>query len=155
MSGSSSPLVYITYQAGLTGKISNAQPGVFFYYVQLPAQTSSCFSVEVQQSVAQLNGPLFQVQQAQRSAQVNLYSTDCSSANNLVKNLTMTDGGATFNVCGAVPGRTYIISVKYNTKTIIGAFDPAQTCDYTFKTLRNGVVVDEIDNALHLVKTSK
>jgi hypothetical protein len=145
--------VYITYQAGLTGRISNAQPGVFFYYVQLPAQTSSCFSVEVQQSVAQVDGTLFQVQQAQRKPQVHLYNyDDCSTMDSLIQGTTVTNGGVTFNVCGAVPGRIYIVSVKYNTKTIIGAFDPGQTCDYTFKTLRNGVVVDEIDNALHLVK---
>ena len=98
---------------------------------------------------------MFQVQQAQRKAQVHLYNyADCSTVDNLVKNATVTNGGVTFNVCGAVPGRRYIMSVKYDTKSIIGAFDPAQTCDYTFKTLRNGVVVDEIDNALHLVKTN-
>jgi hypothetical protein len=129
---------------------------VFFYYVQLPARTSSCFLVEVQQTVTPVTGPLFQVQQALRSPQIHLYNyADCSSADNLIKGASVTNGGASFNVCGAVPGRTYVVSVKYNVKSIIGAFDPGQTCDYSFKTLVNGQVVDQITNALHLVKTSK
>ena len=93
-------------------------------------------------------------EQAQRNPQVHLYNyDDCSTLDSLIQGVTVTNGGVAFNVCGAVPGRTYIVSVKYNVRTIVGAFDPGQTCDYTFKTLRNGVVVDEIDNALHLAKT--
>ena len=62
--------------------------------------------------------------------------------------------GVAFDICGATPGRTYIISVKYSVKSIVGEPDPGHTCDYSFKTLRDGVVVDQITNALHLVKTN-
>jgi hypothetical protein len=134
--------------------ISGAQPGVFFYFVQIPAQTNSCFSVRVAQSVNPSNGPLFQVQQAQQAPQVHLYNfADCTPVDNLMKNLQATDGGVALNVCGATAGRTYIMSVKYNVKVIVGQPDPGSTCDYSFTTLRNGVVIDQINNALHLVRT--
>ena len=52
-----------------------------------------------------------------------------------------------------VPGRTYVLSAKYSTSTIVGATPPGVlTCHYDFATKVNGITVDNAQGGLDLVK---
>jgi hypothetical protein len=58
---------------------------------------------------------------------------DC---NNVNATATISGGNATLNVTGATPGVTYIVSVKYDTKSIVGSSTGGglPTVTYTFRS---------------------
>jgi uncharacterized repeat protein (TIGR01451 family) len=126
-SGTASTLGQINYPVS-GGKIGQGiNPGVFFYYakVTVPANTAVTV-VESQNNTA----ALFQIHQDQ----ARLYKGDCSSwtAGTLIAG----DTGASYTIATA---GTYIISIKYDTKSIAGTTAPtSDPVTYTFKATPPG-----------------
>ena len=70
--------------------------------------------------------------------QIILWDSNCNKAVNATVSSSSTDGSATICVNGATPGVDYVLSVKYDTKTIVGK--PASgTCKYTFASYISSV----------------
>ena len=134
--GSALELTEICYTAG-SGNISNATPGVFFYYAKITAPSTS-FSVDVVQTH---NNDLTKIKLfSLHQDQIILWNPDCGKASTGTQ-MTVGQGRAT--VYGAIIGAIYIISVKYNSKSIIGSnyAGAAPNVVYTFKSQINGIDV--------------
>jgi hypothetical protein len=119
----------------VSGKtVTNAIPGVFFYYSSVTAPAAN-FTIEVKQSNDGDLNKLFTVQNAN---QVRLSTSDCGSVT--FTGTINSAGNAAYNVTGATPGATYIVSVKYDTKAIIGGvYSGADLVSkYTFASYING-----------------
>jgi hypothetical protein len=127
-SNTASPLLNVCYTAS-GGLVTNAIPGVFFYYTTITAPASS-FTVSVEQTDNNAGFKAFNVQNIQ---QVRLFTSNCTSVQ---ISPTINGGDASFTVTGATAGQTYIVSVKYDTKSIIGSSTGGglPTVTYTFKT---------------------
>ena len=97
------------------GSISNATPGVFFYYAKFVA-TSTDFIVDVLQENDLSSFKLFNIQQ---SNQIIIWGPNCEKVATGIE--IGTSGQGTVQVKKAIVGATYVISVKYDTKTIIGS----------------------------------
>ncbi len=122
----------------LTGrKINNAVPGVFFYYASVVAPSSS-FTINVKQSNDGDLNKLFTIQNVQ---QVRLTTSSCGGVS-FAGSMLNGNTEAKYVVTGATPGATYVVSVKYDTKSIIGAVytgaDNQST--YTFGSYINNVL---------------
>jgi hypothetical protein len=92
--------------------------------------------------------PLFNIQQGN---QISLYNADCSNSN--LGTVSSTGGLATVTVSGATAGQAFIVLVKYDTSTVVGAPVPnPTTVHYDYATMANGVVVDKSANGLNLNK---
>ncbi len=122
----------------LSGRtVNNAMPGVFFYYAGVVAPSSS-FTINVKQSNDGDLNKLFTIQNAQ---QIRLTNSSCG---NVSFSGSMLNGNteAKYVVTGATPGATYIVSIKYDVKSIIGAVytgaDNKST--YTFGSYINNVL---------------
>ena len=122
----------------LTGRtVNNAIPGVFFYYASVVAPSSS-FTINVKQSNDGDLNKLFSIQNLQ---QVRLTTATCSNVN-FTGSMINDNKEARYLVTGATAGATYVVSVKYDTKSIIGAVytgsDNKST--YTFGSYVNNVL---------------
>ncbi|MCF6130752.1 T9SS type A sorting domain-containing protein [Flavobacterium wongokense] len=122
----------------LSGRtVNNAIPGVFFYYASVVAPSSS-FTINVKQTNDGDLNKLFTIQNAQ---QIRLTNASCG---NVSFAGSMLNGGteAKYAVTGATAGATYIVSLKYDVKSIIGAVytgaDNKST--YTFGSYVNNVL---------------
>jgi uncharacterized repeat protein (TIGR01451 family) len=120
-SGTASTLGQINYPVS-GGKIGQGiNPGVFFYYATITVPANTVVTVVESQSDA---AALFQIQKDQ----ARLYKGDCSSWTGGTLNGAAT--GASFTIATA---GTYIISVKYSTKSIAGTTAPtSDPVTYTF-----------------------
>lgn len=129
MSGDPSYLLDKVSVAVTNGKISNATPGVFFYYATIYAPSAS-FTIDVDQFSG--SGLNFAVQQ---NDQIKLYTANCQT---VISSGTLVGGKPHLNVSNAVPGAKYILSVKYDVKSIIdkGWLDKYKV---DFVTLINGL----------------
>jgi uncharacterized repeat protein (TIGR01451 family) len=126
-SGTASALGQVNYSVS-GGKIGqNINPGVFFYYAKITVPANTTVTVgESQNDTA----ALFQIQQNQ----AYLFTADCTKSLTGTQNAAAT--GASFTV--AIAG-TYIVSVKYQTKTIAGTAAPtSDPVTYTFTTTPPG-----------------
>ena len=134
--GTALELPELCYAAKTSGTVSNATPGVFFYYAKVVAPSTD-FTVEVLQSVVQPNiTSIFKLFNIQQSNQIILWGPNCEKVATGFE--IGTSGQGTVPVKNAVKGETYVISVKYDTKTMIGsiyttAFMP--DVKYTFKSI--------------------
>lgn len=117
--------------------VNNAIPGVFFYYASIVAPSSS-FTINVKQTN---DGDLNKLFSIQNAANIRLTNASCGNVgctNTMISN----DKEAKIVVNGATTGATYIISVKYDVKSIIGAVytGPDDKSTYTFKAYVNNVL---------------
>ncbi|HEX7902712.1 MAG TPA: hypothetical protein VF487_02455 [Chitinophagaceae bacterium] len=123
-----------TPSAASNGSVSNAIPGVFFYYSKVVAPAAN-FTLDVTQFNDGKLDKLFQVHQFDKLSQIRLFTEGCGTNVTFIPS-TYNDGTQVrYMVTGATPGATYIISIKYNTKSIIGATysGPAPISTYTFE----------------------
>jgi uncharacterized repeat protein (TIGR01451 family) len=127
------------------GKINNTAPGVFFYYNQVTAPSSS-FTIDVEQSETHPTfSTLFGVQQQN---QITLFDADCSTVSAPVT-FTISNGGgqAHINISGATVGQVFIFSVKYDTSTVVGQNTPnPTTVHYDFVTHVSGAADSGADS---------
>lgn len=125
VAGTASALGQINYSLTGANKIAQGiNPGVFFYYTSITTTVVNqvVTVTETQNDLA----ALFQIQKDQD----RLYTANCSSFTTGTLNAGAT--GASYTI--ATPG-TYIISVKYSTKSIAGTSAPSiDPVTYTFTT---------------------
>jgi uncharacterized repeat protein (TIGR01451 family) len=121
INGTAATLGQVNYSVS-GGKIGQGiNPGVFFYYTKITVPANTTVTVSESQNDA---AALFQVHQGQ----ARLYQGDCSSwtGGTLINNST----GASYSIATA---GTYVISIKYDTKSIAGTTAPtSDPVTYTF-----------------------
>jgi hypothetical protein len=117
--------------------VSNAIPGVFFYYASIVAPSGS-FTINVKQTNDGDLNKLFSIQNTQNIRLTNASCGNVGCNGSMINN----NKEAKIVVNGATTGATYIISVKYDVKSIIGAvYNGADNkSTYTFKTYINNVL---------------
>lgn len=133
--GTASPLGNLCY-TGVRGKIFNVTPGVFFYYTLVTAKTSS-FIIDIEQTKNLSNFAHFAIHQEN---QVRMWDANC---NRIGSGLSISVGQGRLTINNAIPGNTYVLSVKYNAKSIIGSpyLGSAPDCMYSFISRVNGETV--------------
>ena len=122
----------------LSGRtVINAIPGVFFYYSNVVAPSSNFVIVVKQSNDGDLN-KLFSIQNTQN---VRLTTSACGSVT-FTGSMINGNKDARYVVTGATPGATYVVSVKYDTKSIIEAVytGPDNVSKYTFGSYVNNVL---------------
>jgi hypothetical protein len=121
------------------GKISNATPGVFFYYVKVVAPSSS-FTVNISQTSQTAGFPLFIVQTSNNQSQVFLWDMTCTKR---ATGVQTSAGQASVTFSSATPGATYVVSVKYDSKSVLNTTvgNPPPIASYVFTTTVNSTVV--------------
>jgi len=119
--GIAATLGQINYSVS-NGKIGqNINPGVFFYYAKITVPANTVVTVSETQNDA---AALFQIHQGQ----ARLYKGDCSSWTAGTENAGHTGASYTIATAGS-----YIISIKYDTKSIAGTSAPtSDPVTYTF-----------------------
>ncbi|HKO76866.1 MAG TPA: T9SS type A sorting domain-containing protein [Flavobacterium sp.] len=119
-------ICYTVTKKGTKTTISNATPGVFFYYAKIIAPSTGPLTIEV----IQFNNSSPHVKDfAIQLDQVFVFDNNCTKVAT-GKEVTPPKGSgqAKVTIPNAIKDRTYVISVKYDTKTIIGQTVP--TVDY-------------------------
>jgi hypothetical protein len=124
--------------------ISNVTPGVFFYYMQVTVAAAGPQSFTLVHSSLQMPGVFFDI--ASGSAVFNSSCAKVADVN--VQNSTTGDVTISFNAPAA---GTYIIGVKFNSKSIQGETAPSPSATFTFKLTSGGVDVANSIDTLNLV----
>lgn len=139
VSGTAAQLQKVCYtKAG--NSISKVIPGVFFYYSFVTAPASGPFVITVEQFN---NNPDLQLFSVQNVSQVRLTDLNCGTGSiafsGSIGGINNSQAGLTLT--SYTPGATYVISIKYDVKSIIGStFAGNPTAVYTFRSEVNGVV---------------
>jgi hypothetical protein len=128
---------------GTGGTVTNAIPGVFFYYSNVIAPAAS-FTIDVTQINDGNLDELFDIQgfdpnpNKANLSQIRLFTSNCEAVS-FTPSFINSGNGARLVVTGATPGATYVISIKYDVKSIIDAVYSGadQTSTYTFKSFTN------------------
>jgi hypothetical protein len=114
--------------------VSNATPGVFFYYARIIAPSAN-FCIRIAQEKACTDLGLFTVQQDQ----VVLWDPACDKFQSITGPTYVTSADnkrdtATICVTGATAGCEYVLSIKYDTKSLVGTHsNGGANCDFTWK----------------------
>ncbi len=140
------PLYEVCYKYNGNGKIGIVTPGVFFYYTYITAP-SATFTMNIIQSNS-CGIKNFDIHQNQ----ILLFdSATCVRKHGLTINSM--NGQATVTITGAIPGTRYVISVKYDSKSIQGATLGAgnDTCQYQFVSKIGSTVVVGSQGSVNLV----
>jgi hypothetical protein len=116
------------------GVINNTSPGVFYYYNAVVAPSRDFDLVVRQNSI-----PGFALFEIQNEQQVRLYNADCSTPKNATLSLSFQDGDVVLTVLGAKAEQTYVISLKYDTGSIVGEDEPGDEIGYEFE-----IYVDDV-----------
>jgi hypothetical protein len=137
ISGTASNLLYVCTTTK-ENYVTNAIPGVFFYYANIVAPSSS-FTIEIKQTK---DGDLNKYFNVQNLRQIRLFTDNCE---NKSFTASIINGGhdARYVIAGATPGATYVVSVKYDVKSILGATYSGGDLNstYTFSSYVNSVLV--------------
>src|ERR1051325_10170383 len=125
-SGTAQRLNALCYQPS-SGTVGTATPGVFFYFTKVTAPSAS-FCVDIIQTKACSSFKFLRIHQGN---QIYIYSADCQS---LRQGTEPSPGQGRVCITGATPGADYIVSVKYNVKSIQGSTysGAPPTCQYNF-----------------------
>jgi hypothetical protein len=127
------------------GKIkNNVNPGVFFYWVAVTAPAGNN-SVTITETITTGNFNTFFNTASGSSA----YNSNCGNVST-----TITQNGNTTTVMFNAPtAGTYIIGIKYDSKSIVGATAPnPPTVQYNFASALNGSPVPGSTSELDLIK---
>jgi hypothetical protein len=121
-----------------SGIVGTSTPGVIFYYTQVTAPGAS-FCVDVAQTKACGS---FNILRIQNGNQIYIYDDTCKS---LRQGNEPSPGQGHVCITGATPGKHYVISVKYNVKSMQGGTysGAPPTCQYNFISSVNGTPVVE------------
>jgi uncharacterized repeat protein (TIGR01451 family) len=118
-SGSAKTLDTIQYSVK-SGKISQVNPGVFFYYIKVNAVAGNNTFV-ITQSITTGN---FDSNFFAPASGSNVYTSNCTT----VGGVTITQSGATTTIkFNAASAGTYIIGQKYNSGAVVGKTAPSPT----------------------------
>ena len=124
------------------GTVTNAIPGVMFYYSGIVAPAAN-FTIDVKQTNDGDLSRLFEIHGYDKNSlsQIRLSTGSCGYV--AFRGSFIDSGhGARYVVSGATPGATYIISIKYSVKSLIGGVYSGsdRTSTYTFASYLNGSV---------------
>jgi hypothetical protein len=137
-SGTSAGLTQLIYTVK-KDKVSAVSPIAMTFYEKFTAPKAD-FALVIGQSNTQSWVPLA----VAKGTAVTLYNANCtkSSAQGSVSYDPAT-GAVTLNIKGAVPGAFYIVAVKYNPASLVGApvLTPYPTVTYNFMTSADGVAL--------------
>jgi hypothetical protein len=139
-SGSSPLLLQLCYKSA-NNKVKNAIPGVMFYYGTVTAPITGSFTIDVKQTNSNSNFNLLNIQ---NTANIRLFTANCGT--NISYTASLQSGGkdARIVVTGYTPGATYIVSVKYDVKSMQGSTSTGNpTVLYTYECKINGTVVPD------------
>jgi hypothetical protein len=126
-------------------KVSNATPGVFFYYTYITAPKNGSFTVTIDQKKSCSDLAFF----ALANAQINAYKSNC---NGKITG-SVVAGVPTVTITNATLGQIFVISVKYDTKSIVGASATGTgPCTYTFKAVVDGVLKDDTQGQIDVLR---
>lgn len=128
-------------------KVSNVTPGQFFYYTAITAPSTS-FTVDVIETKSRTDLALFGIQQ---QTQIILWDANCVKA---ATGTQVSIGQGKITISNAIPGTQYVLSVKYDSKSIVGSTftgTTAPTCTYKFVSKINGVVVNGSTASIDMV----
>ncbi|WP_035633733.1 T9SS type A sorting domain-containing protein, partial [Flavobacterium gilvum] len=131
-------ICYTVTKKGAKTTISNATPGVFFYYAKIVAPSTGPLTIEV----LQFNNSRPHVKDfAIQLDQVFVFDNNCTKiATGKEVTPPKGSGQAKVTIPNAIAGRTYVISVKYDTKTIIGQTTPSVDYhEYFISRITSGV----------------
>jgi hypothetical protein len=106
--------------------VSQVNPGVFFYWVQVNASAgSNTFTIDQAITTGNFDSHFFS-----QAAGSFVYTSDCSKINATIS----TSGGVTTITFNASSAGTYIIGIKYDATSVTGfsAPSPGTTVHYTF-----------------------
>ena len=132
--GTADTLAFLNYSVN-GGKVSNnVTPGVFFYWVSVTVPAGNNVKTITETITTGNFTGLFNLQQGGSGGGNNVYNSNCGSVTNTITQNTNT-GTVTVSFNAPVAG-TYIIGLKYNSKSIAGlpAPGPATTVNYNFAT---------------------
>jgi VCBS repeat-containing protein len=126
-------------------KVSNVTPGVFFYFSLITAPSSS-FCIDV----VQTNSCGFKLFSIQQGKQIYLYNINCGTVANGTE---VSTGQGRICISNAVPGAQYVVSVKYDSKSVNGSTftGSAPVCQYNFECRINGTTVGNSQGSISLV----
>jgi hypothetical protein len=127
------------------GKINNTAPGVFFYYTTFTAPANGAFTLETRQANDKPGFSFFNVQNLE---QIRLFNMDCSTPL-FTWTAAYTNGQVVIAIQNAIPGQQYVLSVKYETGSVVGLPDPG-TVHFGFATAVDGNVVDQDADGVYL-----
>jgi hypothetical protein len=133
-----------------SNKVSNVTPGQFFYYTVITAPSTS-FTVDVIETKSCSGLALFGINQKN---QILLWNPNCKK---VAQGTQVSLGDGRIRITNATVGTQYILSVKYDSKTIIGSTftRPASTCTYRFVSKIAGVTVSGSVASIDLVPNCK
>jgi hypothetical protein len=119
-----------------SNKISNVTPGLFFYYTTIIAPSAS-FCIDIVETKSCNSLALFGIQQLN---QVTLWDASCV---NKASGTQVSLGLGRVCISKATVGAKYVLSVKYNAQSVIGACytGTAPICQYSFESRINGITV--------------
>ena len=136
------------------GKVSNATPGVFFYYatITVPAGYNKQNLTLVIDQTACSGMKVFNILQGNQITAwtysgCKKYATGSELKSGNGKNAVGT-GDATITLPKVTTGEKYVISVKYDAKSLIGSGISSGTCVYTFVTTIGSTPVAGSDGSL-------
>lgn len=143
--GRADALDEVLYRTRRGGVISGLDPWAFFYWTRVRAPATT-FTVDVVQSVSHPSySTLFGLA---HTDQVQLLSEGCED---LASARSVSQSQARVTVAGAIPGRFYIVRVRYLTRPLLGQPAPSPgTAHYDFETRVEGALVDRDLNGLDL-----
>jgi hypothetical protein len=129
-----------------SNKVSNVTPGQFFYFTSITAPSAS-FCVDIIETKSCSSLALFAIQQ---NNQITLYNANCSS---VAGGTQISLGLGQVCISNATPGAQYVLSVKYDSKSIVNSTfsGTAPTCQYSFESKINGVTVAGSSTSINLV----
>ena len=138
------PLAQLCYSFR-NNKVSNITPGVFFYFTTITAPSTS-FTVDIVQTNSCPSFSLFAIQQGN---QITAFSSGCT---NVASGTQIATGQGRITINNATPGAQYVISVKYDSKSVLGSTftGSAPTCQYNFVSKIGGNVIAGSEGSINL-----
>ena len=131
LAGTTAPEPGIFYSVK-SGLVSQASPGVVFYYMAITAPSAN-FTFHVEQSTS----PAFTLFGVRS---VNVYGgNSCNIFGGAAVQTGSTPADQIVKMTGATAGQTYVIQVKYIPNAIVGSTAPAGNVTYNFDTRLDGV----------------
>jgi hypothetical protein len=143
--GNGRELASICYSAN-NGKIGVVTPGVFFYYTAIVAPSTK-FTIKVTQTKGSATAVnQFGLMTIQGSNQIVLWDPNCNKFSDAGVMSGVNNSQGSITITNAIPGATYVLSVKYDPKSIQGntyAGNIPPTVDYNFAT-----TIDDLTDSL-------
>jgi len=142
--GSATPLNEIRYSLSRGDIHRNVSPGVFFYFSKFTIASAGALSIV--QDENETGDPAVDYRFRVHRDFAKLFDGNCNPIDDLTVEANDID------VTGQLAAGTYIVQIKYDSKSIVGFPEPSPTTvHYTFQTFVGLTLVDEDADGLDLV----